>query len=143
MANSELSVITKAKDLCEYILTVTDKSPKRFRFTLTSRLQNYALDIIEHLILANEVYVSGGNQEYMKERLRLRSANSNNNNKASIVNSDGNINNNNVDNNNPGVSPTSSDSLKMDTTQCFQSTDEQPDQPVVCTVLSESYGPVD
>ena len=25
---SELSVITKAKDLCSYILTVTEKSPK-------------------------------------------------------------------------------------------------------------------
>lgn len=72
MANSELVVITKAKDLCDYILTVTDKSPKRFRFTLTSRLQNYSLDIIEYLILANEVYVSGGNQEYVKERLRLQ-----------------------------------------------------------------------
>ena len=27
-------------------MTVTDKSPKRFRFTLVSRLQNYALDVI-------------------------------------------------------------------------------------------------
>lgn len=32
MAKSELYVITKAKDLCSYIMTVTDKSPKRFRF---------------------------------------------------------------------------------------------------------------
>ena len=72
MANSELVVITRAKDLCDYILTVTDKSPKRFRLTLTSRLQNYSLDIIEYLILANEVYASGGNQEYMRERLRLQ-----------------------------------------------------------------------
>ena len=47
---SELSVITKAKDLCSYIMTITDKSPKRFRFTLVSRLQNYGLDIIEYLI---------------------------------------------------------------------------------------------
>ena len=52
---SELSVIIKAKDLCSYILTVTAKSPKRFRFTLTSRLQNYALNIIENLYRANEV----------------------------------------------------------------------------------------
>lgn len=54
---SELSVITKAKELCNYTLTVTEKSPKRFRFTLTSRLQNYALSIIEQLIKANEIYV--------------------------------------------------------------------------------------
>lgn len=40
---SELAVITKAKDLCSYVMTVTDKSPKRFRFTLVAKLQNYAL----------------------------------------------------------------------------------------------------
>ena len=43
---SELAVIIKAKDLCSYVMTVTDKSPKRFRFTLVAKLQNYALDII-------------------------------------------------------------------------------------------------
>ena len=40
---SELAVITKAKDPCSYVMTVTDKSPKRFRFTLVAKLQNYAL----------------------------------------------------------------------------------------------------
>lgn len=53
---SELSVITKAKDLCSYIMTVTDKSPKRFRFTLVAKLQTYALGAIELLFRANEVY---------------------------------------------------------------------------------------
>ncbi len=52
----ELTVILKAKELASYILTITDKSPKRFRFTLSSRLQNYALDIIENLYLANETF---------------------------------------------------------------------------------------
>lgn len=33
MTAGELAVITKAKDLCNYIITVTDKSPKKFRFT--------------------------------------------------------------------------------------------------------------
>ena len=36
---SELAVITKAKDLCSYVMTVTDKSPKRFRFTLAAKLR--------------------------------------------------------------------------------------------------------
>ncbi|MGL6201573.1 MAG: four helix bundle protein [Lachnospiraceae bacterium] len=54
---SDLMVITRAKDLCSYILTITDKSPKKFRFTLTSRLQNCALNIIEFLLTANEVRV--------------------------------------------------------------------------------------
>lgn len=54
---SELSIITKAKELCSYILTVTEKSPKRFRFKLTGKLQNYAISVIEMLIKANEIYV--------------------------------------------------------------------------------------
>ena len=54
---SELTVITKANDLCAYIMTVTEKSPKRFRFTLTGRMQNLTLDIIENLFRANEVFV--------------------------------------------------------------------------------------
>ncbi len=48
-----LFVMTKAKDLAKYILTVTEKSPKKFRFTLVVRLQNYILDIIQLLYLAN------------------------------------------------------------------------------------------
>lgn len=54
---SELLVITKANDLCRYVLTVTEKSPKRFRFTLTGRMQNLTLDLIEALHRANEVFV--------------------------------------------------------------------------------------
>ena len=55
---SELSVITKAKELCNYVLTVTDKSPKKFRYTLVSRLQNYSIVIIESLLTANEIRAS-------------------------------------------------------------------------------------
>ena len=69
---SELSVITKAKDLCSYIMTITDKSPKRFRFTLVSRLQNYGLDIIEYLIKANEIYVPNVHSQEMADRVNLQ-----------------------------------------------------------------------
>lgn len=55
----ELAVIVKAKDLGSYVFTVTDKSPKKFRFTLVTRLQNTCLDIIENLYYANSVYVKG------------------------------------------------------------------------------------
>ena len=48
----ELSVIVKAKDLCGYIMTVTQRSPKQFRFTYVSRLQNAALTTIELLFRA-------------------------------------------------------------------------------------------
>ena len=49
-------------------MTVTDKSPKRFRFTLVSRLQNYALDVIENLIMANELYVAPGDMRTAEAR---------------------------------------------------------------------------
>lgn len=71
---SELAVITKAKDLCSYVMTVTDKSPKRFRFTLVAKLQNYAwncqeMDIIENLYRANEVFVKAGDREKAQQRI--------------------------------------------------------------------------
>ena len=49
----QLYVMTKAKDLAKYIITITEKSPKKFRYTLVARLQNHILDIIENLHLAN------------------------------------------------------------------------------------------
>ena len=55
----ELAVIVKAKDLGTYIFTITEKSPKKFRFTLVTRLQNMCLDIVENLYYANSVYVKG------------------------------------------------------------------------------------
>ena len=66
---SELAVITKAKDLCSYVMTVTDKSPKRFRFTLVAKLQSYALNTIESLYRANEVFVKAGGKEKAAQRL--------------------------------------------------------------------------
>lgn len=71
---SELTVIVKAKEMASYILTVTEKSPKRFRFTLTSRLQNYTLDIIENLYLANEIFVRGPGSPETARRLDLQRA---------------------------------------------------------------------
>ena len=51
---SNLYVFTKAKDLAKYIITITEKSPKKYRFTLVVRIQNYILDVIENIYLANE-----------------------------------------------------------------------------------------
>lgn len=57
---SELFVLTKAKDLAKYIITITEKSPKMFRFTLVVRLQNYSLDVVEGIYFANlEINPSG------------------------------------------------------------------------------------
>ena len=66
---SELTVVTKAKDLCAYVMTITKKSPKQFRFTFVSKLQNLALSIIENLFRANDVFVSRADTYSKNERL--------------------------------------------------------------------------
>lgn len=69
---SELTVVTKAKDLCSYVMTITQKSPKHFRYTFVSRLQNLVLSVIENLYRANEIFVERGNPATQKERLSLQ-----------------------------------------------------------------------
>ena len=69
---SDLTVIIRTQELCSYILTVTEKSPKRFRFTLTSRLQNCALDALELLFQANDIYVRVEGSEAAGRRLELQ-----------------------------------------------------------------------
>lgn len=52
---SELLVITKTKKLTAYVITITEKSPKKFRAVFVNRLQNYCLDCLEYLIEANSL----------------------------------------------------------------------------------------
>jgi len=68
----DLLVVVKAKELCTYIITVTQKSPKQFRFTFVSRLQNLALDVIERIYFANEVYIGKGSEKNAEKRLSLQ-----------------------------------------------------------------------
>ena len=49
--------------MCSYVITTTEKSPKRFRFTLVSRMQNLALEVLGQIYRANEIFVSGENRE--------------------------------------------------------------------------------
>ena len=69
---SELTVISKAKDMCSYIMTATQKSPKHFRYTFVSRLQNLSLGIIEGLFRANDTYVNRGDVAAYKRRLEFQ-----------------------------------------------------------------------
>lgn len=71
---SELQVVTSAKNLCSYVLIATNKSPKTFRFTLVSRLQNLTLDIIENVYRANEIFVQSKNLQNMQKRLDFQHA---------------------------------------------------------------------
>ena len=68
----DLLVVTKAKELCTYIMTITQKSPKQFRFTFVTRLQNLALDVIENIYFANEIFIGKGYIKNAESRLALQ-----------------------------------------------------------------------
>ena len=56
-SQNELLIVMKAKALCKYVILITQKSPKHYRFTFVSRMQNLCLDIIENIYLANAIWV--------------------------------------------------------------------------------------
>lgn len=49
----EMAVFTHAKKLSEYVFVITEKSPKKFRWSIISRLQNASVEVIENLYHAN------------------------------------------------------------------------------------------
>lgn len=66
--SSELIVITKTKKLTAYVITITEKSPKKYRAVFVNRMQNYCLDCIENLIEANSLKMdSTKNKEKRRE----------------------------------------------------------------------------
>lgn len=70
---NELGIMVKSRKLAEYIFTITEKSPKKFRFTITSRLQNVSLCAMENLIRANEIYVKEKTQtESYRKRMEYQ-----------------------------------------------------------------------
>ena len=64
--------MTKAKELCTYIMETTQKSPKQFRFTFVTRLQNLSLDVIENIYYANEIFITKGDLKSAEKRLALQ-----------------------------------------------------------------------
>gem|GEM_PF-570867 len=69
----DLVVVEVAKDLCSLVMEVTDRSPKKFRFTFVTRMQGFALDILEYLFTANGIYVGpGARAEDVEERRALQ-----------------------------------------------------------------------
>lgn len=72
--SNDLVVITTAKKLCAYVITITEKSPKRFRGVFVSRMQNYCLDTIEYLLKANFIHIDSvinkeKRENYQKEAI--------------------------------------------------------------------------
>lgn len=71
MAETELKVILKAKDLAEHTLRVTsncNRYPKKYRFSLVDKMQNKCLNIYEALMEANRTDL----KDYKRDRLELQ-----------------------------------------------------------------------
>lgn len=58
MKKDELIIITKSKNLINYVFTVSNNAPKKFRYSLISKMQSVSLDILENVIYANEELVA-------------------------------------------------------------------------------------
>ena len=71
MAETDLKVILKAKELAEHTLRVTSNAnryPKKYRFSLVDKMQNKSLEIYEYLHEANRTDL----REYARERSELQ-----------------------------------------------------------------------
>lgn len=71
MADNDLKVILKAKELAEHTLRLTSNCnhyPKKFRFSLVDKMQNKALEIYEYLYEANRTDL----KLYSRERSELQ-----------------------------------------------------------------------
>ena len=71
MADVELKVILKAKDLAEHTIRVTsncNRYPKKYRFSLVDRMQIKGMEIYENLMEANRTDL----QVYKRDRSELQ-----------------------------------------------------------------------
>lgn len=71
MADTELQVILKAKELAVHTIRLTsncNRYPKKYRFSLVDRMQIKSLDIYEALMEANRTDM----RDYKRERLEIQ-----------------------------------------------------------------------
>ena len=71
MAENDLKVILKAKELAKHTLLLTsncNRYPKKFRFSLVDKMQNKALEIYEYLHEANRTDI----KDFARERSELQ-----------------------------------------------------------------------
>jgi len=70
---AEFGVIVKAKDLVKHSFIVTNsttKFPKKYRFTIVTRIQNRSVDIFDCIVEANELDLNDTAER--TERLKLQ-----------------------------------------------------------------------
>lgn len=71
---NDMMVVTVVKKLGAYVITVTEKSPAKYRGVFVNRMQNYCLDTLELLLQANFVRIDSleskqKREEYQKEAI--------------------------------------------------------------------------
>lgn len=59
MARKRFNIITKAEKVADYVLTATDKSPKKLRCDLVPEMRKQAFRILEDIVRANCCDVDG------------------------------------------------------------------------------------
>jgi len=64
---NDLIVITKIKKLSAYVIAVTEKSPAKHRGVFVNRMQNYCLDAMEELLLANFIRIDSLENKKQRE----------------------------------------------------------------------------
>lgn len=68
----ELYVITRGKDLVNYVMLVTAKSPKHFRYTIIARMHNLCIDLVESLYNANSCIIRAGDIANLEKRVEYQ-----------------------------------------------------------------------
>ena len=64
--DKEMAVFTHAKKLSEYIFVVTEKSPKKLRWSIVTKLQNSSVELVENLYRANYEREEAARLNYMR-----------------------------------------------------------------------------
>jgi hypothetical protein len=70
--DKEMAVFTQAKKLSEYIFVITEKSPKKLRWSIISHLQNMSVEVIENLYRANCERGEARDEYQKRARVNLR-----------------------------------------------------------------------
>lgn len=69
--SSDLMVITKAKQLGQYIVAITQKSPARFRSVFVNRMHNLCLDALQNMLRANFIHADCAENKKRREQYQI------------------------------------------------------------------------
>lgn len=72
MKKSELLIITETKRLIDYVFVITEKSPKKFRYSLVSKIHNLIIEIVELLYEDNNIHIGNINRLNKQEKEKVK-----------------------------------------------------------------------